>query len=353
MDQPTPVVPGPPPVPDPATVAGLRSGQIVTGTVRAVEGDEVVVELAGGLVGVVHRQNLSADGRTTPGDLVAPGDGIEAAVLLREDPKRRIVLSRAWALRLRAWERIEAALAARTPLEVPVTARTKGGLVVDLGVRGFLPASQLDLERVDDIESWIGRTVEVVVTEADRNRDRVVVSRRALLRKAERERAAVFATTLEPGQVHRGKVVLLTDFGAFVDIGGVRGLVHLSELSWRRVARADEVVAVGDEVEVKVLQAKGDRKIGLSMKALQDDPFRGVEVGAVVPGTVTRLAPFGAFVRIGDELEGLVHVSELAEYRITGPEEVVAPGDPVSVKVLKVDRRRRRVELSVIQAVLS
>lgn len=353
MDQPTPVVPGPPPVPDPATVAGLRFEQIVTGTVRSVDDSEVVVELAGGLVGVISRKLLSVDGRTAPKDLLAPGDGIEAAVLLRDDPQRRIVLSRARALHLRAWERIEAALADRTPLEVPVTARTKGGLVVDLGVRGFLPASHLDLERVDDIDAWVGRTVEVVVTEADRSKDRVVVSRRALLRKAERARAATFAATLEPGQVHRGKVVLLTEFGAFVDIGGVRGLVHLSELSWRRVTRADEVVAVGDEVDVKVLQAKGDRKVGLSIKALQDDPFRGIDVGAVIEGTVTRLAPFGAFVRIGTELEGLVHVSELAEYRISGPEEVVAPGDPVAVKVLKVDRRRRRVDLSVIQAVLS
>ncbi|MBM3683268.1 MAG: S1 RNA-binding domain-containing protein [Actinobacteria bacterium] len=352
MDQPTPVVPGPPPTPDPATEAGLRSGQILTGTVRAVDANEVVVELPGGLVGVVQRDHLTTGGRTAPADLLAAGDGIEAAVLLRDDPQRRIVLSRTWAMRQRAWERIDVALAAATPIEVTVTGRTKGGLVVDLGVRGFLPASQLDLERVDDVEAWVGRTVEVLVTEADRTRDRVVVSRRAVLRKAERARAATFAATLEPGQVHRGKVVLLTEFGAFVDVGGVRGLVHLSELTWRRVSRADEVVRVGDEVEVKVLQARGDRKVSLSMKALQDDPFRGVEPGAVLDGIVTRLAPFGAFVRIGDDVEGLVHVSELAEYRISGPEEVVTPGDAVSVKVLKVDRRRRRVELSVIQAVL-
>jgi ribosomal protein S1 len=262
------------------------------------------------------------------------------------------VLSRAWALKQRAWEKVEAARKGNRPLTGTVTGQVKGGLVVDVGTRAFLPASHVDLHHVDDLAPLVGQSIEALVVEADRANDKVVLSRRNLLRQAERAKAAQFAATLEPGQVHRGRVALLTDFGAFVDIAGVRGLVHLSELTWGRVERAADVVSVGSEVDVKVLAIKPGKKVSLSIRALTTDPLASIHEGDIVQGVVTRLADFGAFVRVGDGAEGLVHVTELAEYRVHAPEEVVAPGDEVWVKVLRIDRKRRRVDLSVNQALL-
>lgn len=341
-----------PPPGSPAALAGLRSGQMVMATVLQVTADEVVVTLPDGAAGVIGKRHLSANGQVDPTAVVSPGDEVEAAVLVRDDAKGRIVLSRAWALKQRAWEKIEAAFKAHTPVTGLVTGQVKGGLVVDVGTRAFLPASHVDLHHVDDLAPFIGQPIEAVVAEADRGNDKIVLSRRNLLRQHERAKAGEFAATLQPGQVHRGRVSLLTDFGAFVDIAGVRGLVHLSELSWSRVERAGDVVSVGDDVEVKVLGVKPGKKLSLSMRALSADPLTSLREGEILPGVVTRLADFGAFVRVGSGAEGLVHVTELAEYRVHAPEEVVAPGDEVLVKVLRVDKRRRRLDLSVNQAVL-
>jgi len=335
------------------TASGLRSGQIVEGKVIAVDAGEVVVELGDGTIGVIGKRHLTTDGRLDPTQLLAVGDGVEAAVLVRDDPKGRTVLSRAWALKQRAWERVEAAKTARTPLTGKVTGLVKGGLVVDVGTRAFLPASQVDLQHVDDLASFVGNEIEALVHELDRVNDKIVLSRRNLLRSQQRALANDFAATLAAGQVHRGRVSLLTDFGAFVEIGGVRGLVHLSELAWGRVERAADVVSPGDEVDVKVLGIKPGKKLSLSIRAVTPDPLATLQTGQVLTGVVTRLADFGAFVRVGDGAEGLVHVTELAEYRVHAPEEVVAPGDEVLVKVIRIDRKRRRLDLSVNQAVLS
>lgn len=335
------------------TASGLHSGQIVEGRVVSVSGDEAVLELGDGSTGVISKRHLTANGQLDPTELLAVGDGVEAAVLIRDDPKGRIVLSRAWALKQRAWEQVEAAKSANRPLTGRVTGQVKGGLVVDVGTRAFLPASQVDLHHVDDLSTFVGQDIEALVQEADRANDKIVLSRRNLLRSAQRSKANEFASTLAAGQVHRGRVSLLTDFGAFVEIGGVRGLVHLSELSWSRVDRADEVVTPGTEVEVKVLAVKPGKKLSLSIRALTPDPLTTLQPGQILPGVVTRLADFGAFVRVGDGAEGLVHVTELAEYRVHAPEEVVTPGDEVLVKVLRIDRKRRRLDLSVNQALLS
>ncbi len=341
-----------PPPESAAARAGLRSGQIVIATVDAVDADEVSVTLPDGAAGVIGKRHLSANGQIEPSELLSPGDQVEASVLVRDDPKGRIVLSRAWALKQRAWEKIEAALKSHQPVTGQVTSQVKGGLVVDVGTRAFLPASHVDLHHVDDLAPFIGQPIEALVAEADRANDKIVLSRRNLLRQHERAKANEFAATLAAGQVHRGRVSLLTDFGAFVDIAGVRGLVHLSELSWSRVERAGDVVSVGEEIEVKVLGIKPGKKLSLSLRALNPDPLTTVKEGEILPGVVTRLADFGAFVRVASGAEGLVHVTELAEYRVHAPEEVVAPGDEVLVKVLRVDRRRRRLDLSVNQAVL-
>jgi ribosomal protein S1 len=198
----------------------------------------------------------------------------------------------------------------------------------------------------------VGRELDCLVAEADRTTDKVVLSRRALLRRHDRHRTNELLAELQPGQVRRGRVATLTDFGAFIDLGGVRGLLHLSEISWERVERTADVLRVGEEIDVKIMSVKGGAKrVSLSVRALTPDPLDGLAEGQTTMGVVTRLVDFGAFVRVLDRVEGLVHVSELAEYRIHLPEEVVTPGDEVLVKVLRIDRRRRRVDLSVNQAV--
>ena len=331
----------------------LRSGQIVEGKVLSVDAAEVVLQMSDGSTGVIGKRHLTANGQTDPTTLLSVGDGVEAAVLVRDDPQGRLVLSRAWALKQRAWEQVEAAKAANKPLTGRVTGQVKGGLVVDVGTRAFLPASQVDLHHVEDLASFVGQEIQALVQEADRVNDKVVLSRRNFMRSAQRSKAGELAATLAPGQVHRGRVALVTDFGAFVEIGGVRGLVHLSELSWSRVDRAEDVVTPGTEVEVKVLAIKPGKKLSLSIRALTEDPLAKLQQGQILPGVVTRLADFGAFVRVGEGAEGLVHVTELAEYRVHAPEEVVTPGDEVLVKVLRIDRKRRRLDLSVNQALLS
>ncbi len=341
------------PAPSLGEIRGLRSGQIIEGRVTAVDANEAVLEMDDGSAGVIGKRHLSANGQTVPTDLLSVGDRVEAAVLVRDDPKGRLVLSRAWALKQRAWEIVEAAKATNKPLTGRVTGLVKGGLVVDVGTRAFLPASQIDLQHVDDLAAFVGQDIEALVHEADRINDKVVLSRRNLLRQAQRAKANEVVSTLAPGQVHKGRVSLLTDFGAFVEIGGVRGLVHLSEISWARVDRAADVLSPGDEIDVKVLAIKPGKKLSLSIRALSQDPLAGLETGQVLSGVVTRLADFGAFVRVGDGAEGLVHVTELAEYRVHAPEEVVTPGDEVLVKVLRIDRKRRRLDLSVNQAVLT
>lgn len=342
----------PEPTVAPVEAGGLRSGELVTCAVSAVDSNEVVLDLPDGRKGVVNRRHLSIDGKADPTEVCHIGDEIEVAVLVREDRENRVVLSRSWALKQRAWQRVEESLANGTPLTGTVVEQVKGGLGVDIGLRAFLPASHIDLHHVENPSSLVGQELEVLVAEADRVTDKVVLSRRNWLRQLDRKRAAELVASLEPGQTRRGRVVTVTDFGAFVDLGGVRGLLHLSELSWNRVERVSDVVKVGDEIDVKILALKGgSKRVSLSMRAAQPDPLAGLVEGQRLLGVVTRLVDFGAFVRVLDRIEGLVHVSELAEYRVHLPEEVVTPGDEVWVKVLRIDRRRRRVDLSVNQAV--
>ena len=231
-----------------------------------------------------------------------------------------------------------------------VSAGSKG-LVVDVGVRGFVPSSHLELETPTDLSPYVDRVIELKVLEAEPRRERLVLSRRSLLLKEQRKKSQELLGSLKPGDTCRGRVTSITDYGAFVDIGdGINGLVHLSELSWHRVRRANDVVALGDEVEVRILDVKvKKRRISLSLRQMQPDPLSELEVGEIRHGPVTRLVDFGAFVSLGD-VEGLVHLSELAEYRVSTPAEVVAPGDEVGVKILSIDKKRRRVELSIRRA---
>ncbi len=311
--------------------------------------DSVELTLDDGRKAVIHRRNFGLNDED-PSTVVSVGDRAFGAELVREDPKSRVVLSRAWALKRQAWEKVVEAAAQNQVLSGKVVSASKKGLVVDVGVRGFVPSSHLELTTVTDMTPYLEQTLDLKILEVDPRREKLVLSRRSLLLKAQRKEIQTLLSGLKPGEVRSGKVASLAEYGAFVDLGGVSGLVHISELSWRRVSKPSEVVSVGDEVQVKVLDVKPKKKrISLSIRQITPDPLSAVEVGAVLTGTVTKLVDFGAFVAIG-EFEGLVHLSELAEYRVSTPEEIVAPGDQVGVKVLSVDTKRRRIELSIRRA---
>ncbi|MFV0257894.1 MAG: S1 RNA-binding domain-containing protein [Acidimicrobiales bacterium] len=324
--------------------------KIVDGVVTEVSPREVVLQLDDGRTGVISSQNFGP-GPETPEQVLSVGDRCFGAELARHDPQERVVLSRAWALKTQAWEGVVAAAAGNTTVTGTITSAGGKGAVVDVGLPGFVPTSHLSLTPIDDLASYVGQRLEFRVLEADPARDRLVLSRRALLMKEQRRRAQTLLAELKAGDRRTGTVASLADYGAFVELGeGLSGLVHLSELSWSRVRRPADVVSVGDEVEVEVLDVKAKkRRVSLSIRRLVPDPMAEIEVGQVYTGPVTRLVDFGAFVAVNG-VEGLVHLSELAEHRVASAAEIVAPGQEVWVKVLSVDRRRRRLELSIRRA---
>jgi small subunit ribosomal protein S1 len=230
----------------------------------------------------------------------------------------------------------------------------KGGLIVDIGLRGFLPASLVELRRVRDLHPYIGQTLDAKVIELDKNRNNVVLSRRAYLEEEQAEQRQAFLDELASGELRDGVVSSVVNFGAFVDLGGMDGLVHVSELSWQHVSHPSEVVSVGDKVKVKVLEVDLDReRISLSIRQTRDDPWESFSaahgVGDVVDGKVTKTVPFGAFVAVSDGVEGLVHVSEIAIHHVESPELELSVDQPVKVKITEIDGERRRISLSIKQ----
>ncbi len=347
---PGPSTPVPPPPSGGPAPASPNLGKTVEGVVTAVSADEVELTLDDGRQALISRRNFGLHNEA-PSEVLSVGDRAFGVELAREDPKNRVVLSRSWALKRLAWTKlIEHAKKGET-VRCRVVSASRKGLVVDAGVRGFVPASHLELSPVQDFEPYLDQTLDLKILEIDPRREKLVLSRRAILQRAQRKERQEFMNSLKVGEVRRGTVQSLADYGAFVDLGGVSGLVHLSELSWYRVGKPADVVSVGDEVEVKVLDVKvKKRRIGLSIRQTTKDPLKAIEPDSILVGTVTRLVDFGAFVLI-EGFEGLVHLSELAEYRVSSPEAVVAPGDEVRVKVLSVDPSRRRIELSIRRAV--
>ncbi len=333
------------------TVDGLTGGTIVSGTVKTKAAHEIELDLGGDRIGVISQRYWGDDPAADLTQQCVLGEVVNAAVLVREDHKGRIVLSRLWAMQQIAWVDIARSAAANEAVTGTITAVVKGGLSCDVGVRGFIPSSLIDVEPVENLQALVGREVQCKVVEADQVSGRLVLSRKAVVRAEQRKAAKAFMETMSAGDEYTGKVVDIQDFGAFVDINGVRGLVHTTELSWKRVQHPNEVVSVGDEVQVKVKSIqKPKQRVNLTMK-LTPDPLTELEVGGLMTGRVTRLADFGAFVAVNDDIEGLVHITEMAEYRVYHPEEIVLPGEEVWVKVLAVDRKRRRVDLSISQAI--
>jgi small subunit ribosomal protein S1 len=337
------------------TIKYFNDGDIVDGVIVKVDRDEVLLDIGYKTEGVIPSRELSIKHDVDPNEVVAVGDEIEALVLQKEDKEGRLILSKKRAQYERAWGTIEKikeedGIVTGTVIEV-----VKGGLILDIGLRGFLPASLVEMRRVRDLQPYVGKELEAKIIELDKNRNNVVLSRRAWLEQTQSEVRQTFLTTLQKGQVRSGVVSSIVNFGAFVDLGGVDGLVHVSELSWKHIDHPSEVVEVGQEVTVEVLDVDMDReRVSLSLKATQEDPWqqfaRTHQIGQVVPGKVTKLVPFGAFVRVDEGIEGLVHISELAERHVEIPEQVVQVNDEIFVKVIDIDLERRRISLSLKQA---
>ena len=337
------------------TIKYFNDGDIVEGTVVKVDRDEVLLDIGYKTEGVIPSRELSIKHDVDPAEVVSVGDHIEALVLTKEDKEGRLILSKKRAQYERAWGTIEKIKEDDGVVRGSVIEVVKGGLILDIGLRGFLPASLVEMRRVRDLQPYVGRELEAKIIELDKNRNNVVLSRRAWLEQTQSEVRTEFLNKLQKGQVRKGVVSSIVNFGAFVDLGGVDGLVHVSELSWKHIDHPSEVVEVGQEVEVEVLDVDLDReRVSLSLKATQEDPWRQFArthaINQIVPGKVTKLVPFGAFVRVDDGIEGLVHISELAERHVELPEQVVQVGSDVMVKVIDIDLERRRISLSLKQA---
>jgi small subunit ribosomal protein S1 len=338
-----------------ATIVAFDDGDIVKGRVVKIDSDEVLLDIGYKSEGVIPSRELSIRNDVDPHEVVSLDEELEALVLTKEDKDGRLILSKKRAQYERAWGTIEAIKESEGVVSGPVIEVVKGGLILDIGLRGFLPASLVDLRRVRDLHPFVGKTLEAKIIELDKNRNNVVLSRRAYLEETQREQRDEFLTNLKPGEIRSGVVSSVVNFGAFVDLGGMDGLVHVSELSWKHIDHPSEVVAVGDEVTVEVLDVDLDReRVSLSLKSTQEDPWQAFarlhQIGQIVPGKVTKLVPFGAFVRVDDGIEGLVHISELAERHVELPEQVVNVGDDIFVKVIDIDLERRRISLSLKQA---
>src|ERR687893_412328 len=340
---------------DESVLIDFKDGDIVEGDIVRIDKDEVLVDIGYKSEGLIPANELSIRKGAPPREIVELGQHIEALVLQKEDADGRLILSAKRAAFEKAWNRIEEAHTDQRTVEGPVIEVVKGGLIIDIGLRGFLPASLVEMRRVRDLQPYVGKELECRIIELDKNRNNVVLSRRKFLEESQAEQRQEFLTSLRKGEVRTGTVSSIVNFGAFVDLGGVDGLVHVSELSWKHVDHPSEVVEVGQEVQVEVLDVDLEReRVSLSLKATQEDPWRQFarthNVGDVIEGRVTKLVPFGAFVEVDDAIEGLVHISELADHHVERAEDVVGVHDKVEVRIIDIDLDRRRISLSRKQA---
>ncbi len=336
------------------TLMTLREGDIVKGKVMSVDENGALVDVGYKTEGVISAHELERRGALGSEEL-SPGDEIMVYVLNVDSGEGSLRLSKRKADEEVAWKSLEQAYREQEIVEAPVAHEVKGGLVVDVGVRGFVPASQVERGYVNDLSKYVGKTLRMKVLELDRSKNRLILSQRVVLEEEHERLCRETWDTIAEGQVRTGVVKGITDFGVFVDLGGVDGLLHISELSWGRVNHPSEVAHEGQELEVKVLRVDKERgRISLGRKQVLPDPWDDVEekypVGTVIKGKVTRTAPFGAFVQVEHGVEGLVHISEISQQHIARPEDVVNSGDEVIVKVLRTRPDERKISLSMRQA---
>ncbi len=337
------------------TIITFNTGDVIEGTVVRIDRNEIFVDVGYKSEGIIPSRELTVRKSVNPNELVKEGDKIKALVLDKEDDEGRLLLSVKRAMYEKAWGDIQEVADNKTSIKGTVIEAVKGGLIVDIGVRGFLPASLIDVRRVKELNSYIGEEIEAQILELDRSRNNIVLSRKAHLEEEQSEERQAFLEDLEVGDIKEGKVSSIVNFGAFVDIGGMDGLVHVSELSWRHVENPNEIVKVGDNATVKVLEIDNDKeRISLSIKQVTEDPWLDFELSFneedIVEGEVTKVVPFGSFVTIGKGVEGLVHVSEISIDKVESPELILAIGQKVKVKIIELDIPKRRVNLSIKQA---
>ncbi|MDA8197349.1 MAG: 30S ribosomal protein S1 [Actinomycetota bacterium] len=337
------------------TIVRFDDGDIVKGKVVKVDKDEVLLDIGFKSEGVIPARELSIRHDVNPFEVVKVGDEVEALVIQKEDKEGRLILSKKRAQYERAWGSIEEIKERNGSVTGAVIEVVKGGLIVDIGLRGFLPASLVETRRVRDLTPYIGKVMEAKIIELDKNRNNVVLSRRAWLEETQKGQREAFLADLAPGDVRRGVVSSIVAFGVFVDLGGMDGLVHVSELSWKHVDHPSSVVQVGDEIDVQVLEVDRDKeRISLSLKATQRDPWAEFAAahkpGELVYGRVTKLVPFGAFVQVAEGIEGLVHISEMSFQHVDSPDHVVEVGEELWIKIIDIDLSRRRISVSIKQA---
>ena len=336
------------------TLESLNLYEVVTGTVVKINPDEVMVDVGGKSEGVIPIKELSFQKDPAIEEIVKVGDEIQVMVIKMENTDGHMVLSKKRADQETAMDELQAKYENGEVIEAKVVSDVKGGVIVDIGARGFVPASHLDTKYVDDIKSFVGNTYKFKIIEFDANPEnrKIILSRRVLLEAEEKEAREKIWEEIKEGQVLKGRVQRIANFGAFVDLGGVDGLLHISEMGWGRVKQPTDVVAVGDEIEVYVLSADREKgKISLSLKKLINNPWDNASeqfpVGSVLEGKVVRIAPFGAFVALADGVDGLVHISQISWDHIEKVEDALAIGQEVQVKVLEVDEDRKRISLSI------
>ncbi|WRO22965.1 bifunctional 4-hydroxy-3-methylbut-2-enyl diphosphate reductase/30S ribosomal protein S1 [Metallumcola ferriviriculae] len=330
----------------------IRRGSVITGTVVQVNDNGVMVDVGGKSEGIIPLNELSVNWVDQPDEVVNVGDEVVVEVLRVENEEGNPILSRKRLQRKQVWEKLEKTAESGEEIEAVVSEVVKGGLLVDVGIKGFVPASLAERGYVEDLSVYVGKTLRLKIIEMDRSKNKVVLSQKAILdEEFEKQRQETWGN-LEEGEVRQGIVRRITDFGAFVDIGGVDGLLHVSELSWGRVDHPRDVLQEGQELEVKVLGVdREDERVSLGLKQLSANPWQTAAErypeGTVVSGKVLRTAPFGAFVEVEPGIEGLVHISQLAHEHVEKTDDAVQPGDQVEVKVLGVDEDAQRMSLSI------
>jgi len=332
----------------------FHPGDVVKGTVVKVSSDEVLVDIGYKSEGIIPAFELAFT-KVDPQTLVEVGDVISAEVI-KEDREGNIILSRKNALFEEKIDHLEEAFAKGEPIEATVVDVVKGGLLVDVGLRGFVPASHVEMGYVKDLNEYLKKTFKFKIIELNRGTRRVILSRKAYLEEEQQRQKEEFWNTINEGETRKGVVKRLTDFGAFIDIGGVDGLLHVSEMGWGKVDKPSDVVSIGDEIEVYVLKVDREKeRVSLSLKQLTPDPWsiadKKYQIGEIYPGIVMRTASFGAFIQLEPGLEGLAHISQLAKFRVNKVEDVLKAGQEIPVKILDIDMENKRISLSVKEAI--
>ncbi|TKI55844.1 30S ribosomal protein S1 [Brevibacillus antibioticus] len=330
----------------------ISVGDVVKATVTKVEDKQALVDLGYKYDGLIPISELSPLHVEKVTDVVAVGDTFEVKVIKLNDEKEELVVSKKAVAMESSWSDLEQKMQAGEIIEATVKEVVKGGLVVDVGVRGFIPASMVERHFVEDFSDYKGKTLALKVVEMDKEKNKVILSHKAVLEDEVKVQKQSIMDKIQVGQVLEGTVQRMTDFGVFVDIGGVDGLVHVSELAWNRVDKPSDVVKEGDKVQVKVLKIdRENERIGLSIKETQAGPWASVaedfKAGSILNGSVKRLVSFGAFIELAPGIEGLVHISQIANRRVNTPSEVLKEGQEVQVKVLDVVPQEQRISLSI------